>query len=234
MHKGDRNIHGVRWKLQCIKSENVLQFPHPSCRTSFNFCVVFSPYFNMRNLLEIVSIITVFSSLRYIAGHLQKGNAEQFQSLHHGSYLCLPSGHIHIPLPPTAFQEESLWISGNKRWVAPCLLCHFRWIRSHQQSGEKPEHGVWVYGSAMPGRCAWQRKAQSLLLMSLSHPREPYGTPGTNTFTAPGSCSAEPATSQSIPAAPAAPAVEGSSCWFLKKTKKQNAGVRRVAEELSL
>lgn len=234
MHKGDRNIHGVRWKLQCIKSENVLQFPHPSCRTSFNFCVVFSPYFNMKNLLEIVSIITVFSSSRYIAGHLQKGNAEQFQSLHHGSYLCLPSGHIHVSLPPQPSRRnlfEFLETRDGLHHASYVTIGELGTISSLGKSlsmvsgfmAQPCQGGVLGRGRHSP--CSW---CYCHIPERPTAHQEPTHSP------APGSCRAEPATSQSIPAAPAAPAVEGNSCWFLEKPKNQNAGVRRVAEELSL
>lgn len=59
-----------------------------------SFFAVFSLYLNMKNLLEIFSKITVFSSSRYIAGCLQKGNAELLQSLYHGSYL-MPALRSH-------------------------------------------------------------------------------------------------------------------------------------------
>lgn len=66
---------------------------HAGQRLSF-FFAFFSPYCNMKNLLEIVSKITVFSSSRYIAGCLQKGNAELLHSLYHGSYL-MPALRSH-------------------------------------------------------------------------------------------------------------------------------------------
>lgn len=188
-----------------------------------SFFAVFSPYCNLKNLLEILSVITVFSSSRCIAGCLQKGNAELLQSLHRGSYLCLPSRHIHISLLPTDFQEESLWICGNKGRVAPCQLCHFRWIRSHQHTGEKPVQLHMVSGFiAQPGQggvlgrgrhspCSWCRC--HFPGSPMAH-QEPAHSP------APGSCSAEPARSLSIPAAPATPAMEGNSHWFCKKPQK--------------
>lgn len=50
---------------------------------------------------------------------------------------------------------------------------------------------------------------------------------------APGSCSAETDGSPSIPAASAASAAKGNSCWFCKKKKRKHARVRSVAGWLS-